>query len=227
LRKTLFRGEDVYGTKHLFPIFLDLQGRECLVVGGGDVALRKVKSLLQCGARVKVVAPEMASGVQTLAGEPGLTMIRKGFEETDLDGVFMVFCATDQDEVNASIARLCERRGILVNVVDKPEECTFIVPSVLRRGPLSIAVSTGGNSPLWARRVRELLESVITDEYGEFTEMLGAARDLVKKTYPDDIARRQQVFQSLVDSDIFQLLRSGQKEKAKERMEQCIFSLPG
>jgi len=191
------------------------------------VASRKIRSLLQCGAKVKVVAPQILPDVESLACEPRLTLIRREFEEADLDGVFMVFCATDQDDVNAAIARLCEERGILVNVVDKPEVCTFIVPSVLRRGPLAIAVSTGGNSPLWARRVRELLESVITDEYGEFTEMLGAVRDLVKRAYPDDIARRQQVFESIVDSDILELLRSGQKEKAKERMEQCIFSLPG
>lgn len=191
------------------------------------MASRKIRSLLQCGAKVKVVAPQILPDVESLACEPRLTLIRREFEEADLDGVFMVFCATDQDDVNAAIARLCEERGILVNVVDKPEVCTFIVPSVLRRGPLAIAVSTGGNSPLWARRVRELLESVITDEYGEFTEMLGAVRDLVKRAYPDDIARRQQVFESIVDSDILELLRSGQKEKAKERMEQCIFSLPG
>ncbi len=213
--------------KRLFPIFLDLQERECLVVGGGAVALRKINSLLECGARVKVVAPDICWEIRDLAERGGVTLIQRSFEETDLDGVFMVFAATDKDDVNAEVARISKERAILVNVVDEPEACTFFVPSVLRRGPLAVAVSTGGASPLWARKVREFLETVITEEYGEFAEMLGAARQLVREIYPDDITRRRQALERAVNSDAFELLLSGDKERAKERMEQCIFSLPG
>ena len=213
--------------KCLFPIFLDLEGRECLVVGGGAVALRKVRNLFACAAKIKVIAPEICSDLQHIAEHHGVTLIRRKFEERDLDGVFMVFSATDKEDVNAEIARMCRERAILVNIVDEPDACTFLVPSVLRRGPLAVAVSTGGASPLWAKRVREFLEAVITEEYGEFAEMLGALRQLVKQVYPEDTVRRRQALERAVDSDAFELLLSGNKEKAKERMEQCIFSLPG
>jgi len=210
----------------LFPVYLDVTGRSCLVVGGGEVACRKVRNLLECGASITVVAPEAEEGIRQLARNREVTWYDREFVETDLEGMFLVFSATNQEGLNEVIAELCKKRNILVNVVDDPPRCTFLVPSVVRRGPLSVAISTGGNSPLFARKLREQLEQIITREHGEFVELLGQAREMAKRAYPDDMARRRKVFEALVDSDILELLFKGEKDRAKERIEQCIFSLP-
>ncbi|MCR4399960.1 MAG: bifunctional precorrin-2 dehydrogenase/sirohydrochlorin ferrochelatase [Syntrophomonadaceae bacterium] len=208
----------------LFPVFLDLEGQACLVVGGGAVARRKVQGLVACGARVTVVSPAVEPGLQRMAQAGEITWRRRGFEDADLEDVTLVFSCTDQEELNERIAYLCKQKRILVNVVDDPPRCSFVVPSVLRRRSLAVAVSTEGKSPLFARVLREHLERLITPAYGEYVDLLGEARERVKAAFPHDIERRRRVFQALLEVDVLPLLEAGRRQEAKERLEACMSS---
>jgi len=156
----------------LYPIFLDLSGRRCVVVGGGAVAMRKARKLLQAGAEVVVVSPAVLSELESIGAE-----IRyRPYEAGDLEGADLAFTATDSREVNAAVAREARERGVLVNAADKPSEGDFAVPSTLRRGGLQVAVSTGGASPTLARRIRKELEASFGPEWAGVVEELEAAR---------------------------------------------------
>jgi len=210
----------------LYPLFLKLSGRPCLVVGGGHVAERKIEGLLDAGAAVTVISPEATEPLRQLAQQGRIAWQRKPFAATDLEGEFLAVAATDDQSVNSSIAAVCRARGILVNVADEPGFCDYVVPAVLRRGSLSIAVSTEGKSPLLARKLLADLEQIITEPYGEFLELLGRQREIIKKTVPD-ILRREAIFRSLVYSDILDLLAAGKRQEAEERIQQCISSQQG
>ena len=163
-----------------YPICLDLRGRQCLVVGGGQVALRKVKALLECGASVKVVSPELCRQIRNLARCSEIEVVPRGYETADLRGVLVVIAATNDAEVNKKVAAQAESRGLLVNVVDDPGKSVFIAPAYVRRGDVTIAVSTGGRSPALARRIRIRLESEYGPEYGLLAELLGQIRNDLK-----------------------------------------------
>jgi len=156
----------------LYPIFLDLSGRRCVVVGGGEVASRKARKLLQARARVVVISPEIKAELESVAVE----IHRRPYKEGDLDDAYLAFAATDSREVNAAVAREAKERGIPVNVADRPSEGDFAVPSVLRRGGLQVAVSTGGASPALARRIKDELEESFGPEWAGLVEELRAAR---------------------------------------------------
>src|SRR5918997_1351277 len=156
----------------LYPIFLDLDGRRCVVVGGGEVANRKARKLLQARAEVVVVSPEVKPELESVAAE----VRRRPYREGDLEGAFLVFAAANRREVNAAVTREARGRDIPVNVADVPSEGDFALPSVLRRGQLQLAVSTGGASPTLARRVRYELESAFGSEWAGIVEALGRAR---------------------------------------------------
>ena len=141
-----------------YPAFLDLRGRNCLVVGGGIIAERKVESLVECGARVMVVTREATNELAGLAQSSIIELRLRDYASDDLAGMFLVVAATDDPAVQARIGTEAKERGLLVNVVDDPANCTFIVPAVSRRGELAIAISTGGRSPALAARIREKLE---------------------------------------------------------------------
>ncbi len=204
-----------------YPICLNLNGAKCLVVGGGKVAERKVKTLLECGARVHVVSPVFSEWLETMAAEGKIAAVRRTYASTDLEDALLVIGATDDEKVNGRIADDCHERNILVNIVDNPAQCTFIVPAVLRQGPLSISISTDGKSPLLARRIREELEPAFGPEYREFLDLMGNVRDHVLRTVPEEEKRRD-VFLRLVYSDIIDLLRKGQHEKVKERINHVL-----
>ncbi len=156
----------------LYPIFLDLSGRRCVVVGGGEVASRKARKLLQARAEVVVISPEITPELGSVAVE----VHRRLYEEGDLDNAYLAFAATDSREVNAAVAREAKERGIPVNVADKPSEGDFALPSTLRRGRLQVAVSTGGASPALARRIKDELEESFGPEWSGLVEELHAAR---------------------------------------------------
>jgi len=176
------------------------------MVGGGRVAERKVRSLLQCEADIWVVSPELTEELEKLAQEGKITHINRHYTIEDLDDCFLVVSAVDDREVNSEVARECFQRNIPINVVDDPVRCTFTVPSVLRRGPLCISVSTTGKSPLLARRVREQLEDLFGVEYAEFLELMGEIRSRVLRDVPDGEKRRR-IFECLINSDILELVR--------------------
>jgi precorrin-2 dehydrogenase/sirohydrochlorin ferrochelatase len=200
-----------------YLVSLDLKSKKCLVVGGGNVAERKVRSLLECGAMVCVVSPEITPALKAMSDE-GLIIYRQGsYQHSDLKDMFLVFGATGREEVNREIADDCASRGLIVNIVDDPAKCSFFVPATVRRGSLAIAVSTGGKSPLLARRIREELELAYGQQYGEFLEMLGGLREEVIKNVADP-EKKKRILEDLVSQEILGMLKKGRLESAKEML---------
>ena len=200
-----------------YMVSLDLKNKKCLVVGGGNVAERKALSLLECGARVCLVSPETTPALASMAGDGSLRYRQGSYKTSDLEGMFLVFGATGREEVNRRIADDCAARGLLVNIVDDPAKCSFFVPATVRRGPLSIAVSTGGKSPLLARKIREELEAAYGPQYEEFLETLGALREeIIKKV--SDPEKKKKILEDLVGDQILSMLKKGRLEQAKEML---------
>lgn len=202
-------------------ISLDLSGKTCLVVGGGQVAERKARTLAECGARVKVVSPGLTPGLRELAGS-GQILYREGvYNSGDLDGVFLVIGATDDEVINGRVAGDCALRHLAVNIVDDPSKGNFFVPATVKRGPLTIGVSTGGKSPLLARKIREELEHLYGPQYAEFLDMLGELREKVINSTADEQKKRE-VLESLVSDEILALIKRGRLEQVKERWQKCL-----
>jgi len=159
-----------------FPAFLDLRGRRCLVVGGGEIGERKTRALLECGARVTVVSRSFSPGLAALAEVGWIERRARTLRRADVRGCALVIAATGDPRADEATSALARRCRVLVNVVDRRDRCDFIMPSVLRRGELQIAVSTGGRSPALAREIRRRLESLFGPEYGALVERAGADR---------------------------------------------------
>lgn len=204
-----------------YPVFLRVEGRVVCVVGGGGVAERKVCSLLEAGARVRLVSPETTETLRRLAEEGSIEWIPTPFEPSLLEGSVLVFAATDNRRVNAHIAELASQRNLWVNVADSLEESSFVVPATVRRGDLQIAVSTGGSSPLLGRRIREELESRYGEEYEVFCDLLAEARTLAKQTLFSQ-QEREAFFSALMDSSFLELLREGNLDEARRRVLQMV-----
>lgn len=168
-----------------FPMLVNLQGTKCLVVGAGNVAAPKIAGLLLYGAQVKVVSPHAVPQIRELAKSGTLVWRQRSFSPRDVNGAFLAVAATNSAKINESVFRACARHGILCNSVDDPVRCNFIYPAVVRRGPLQIAISTGGHSPALAARLRWELEEKFIPEWGEWVKHLGALRrELLGKKMP-------------------------------------------
>lgn len=187
----------------LFPVFLKLSGRPCLVVGAGRVGEPKIESLLAAGAAVKVVAPEATEAVAQWSREGKINWQPRHFEPSDLQGVFLVVVATPSRELNDGIYREAQRRGVLCNVVDDPPHCDFYYPAVVNRGELQIAISTNGQSPALAHRLRQELERRFGPEYEEWVAALGRERQRLFELPLDPEARRR-ILHSLVTQERFE-----------------------
>jgi len=169
-----------------FPLFVELEGRPCLVVGGGRIASRKAAVLLGYGARVTVVAPVVC---ETLP--EGALVVQRQFEAADADGCALVVSATDDAETNRQVATACRARNVPVNVVDDPANCTFVFPAIVRKGPLVVAVSTGGASPVAAKLVRDKAAALLDDGLVAEVVRLGETREELKRRFPDVQERRR------------------------------------
>lgn len=178
----------------LYPLFLELQSRSCLIIGGGEIASRKAAALLKCGAHVKVIAPELSSGLKKLAKAGRVSWRKRRFRPADLAGMELAVAATDDSAINRLASREARRRKIWINVVDQPELCTFILPAVVRRGRLVLAVSTGGASPALAKWIRKDLETRYGPEMGKLLAGAARARKNVLKSVPG-LERRKQLFE--------------------------------
>jgi precorrin-2 dehydrogenase len=200
--------------RKVYPVNLLLEGKPCVVIGGGPVAERKVRSLLEAGARVRVVAPGVTPRIAAWAEERRVEWRRAEATEQDLSDAFLVIAATDDREVNARVAAWAEPAGKLINAVDQPDECNFIVPATVRRGPVLLTVSTGGDSPALAKRLREDLERHIGPEYGELAEMLGRLREEVTSAIRTQ-RERAEAWERVLDSEALELLRQGKREEAE------------
>lgn len=201
-----------------YPVNLILDGRRCLVVGGGRVAARKVEGLRACGARVGVVAPEVDPALREL---PGVRCEERAWEPADLDGAWLVIAATDDPAVNRAVYEEGERRGVWVNGADDPAHCSFTLPSVVRRGDLAVAVSTGGRSPALAAWLRRRLEGEIGPEFGVLLDLLSAEREGLKA---EGRSTEGLDWRSALDSDMLGLIRTGDLTSARERLHACLSS---
>ena len=204
-----------------YPIYLDLRGRRCVVIGGGPVAEHKVKGLLEAEAQVVVIAPELTPGLQALAREGRIVHVARPYRPGDLAGAFLAISATDDREVNRRAWEEATCRDIPINVVDDPAHCHFIAPAIVRRGDLTIAISTGGKAPALAVRLRQQLERTLGPEYARFLELAGAMRAPLAAQCPDFQERRRRWYR-LVDSEVLDLLRRGEEEAARRRMLELL-----
>ncbi len=209
-----------------YPLFLDLRSRACLVVGGGSVAERKVRSLLAAEAAVSVVSPALTAGLDALAADNAIAYRNKEFAEEDLGNAFLVIAATDSPAVNVQVAAACRERGVLVNVAAPPEASDCIVPSVLERGELQIAISTGGSGPALAKKVRLELEAQFGPEWERFLLALGRIRKRILAEIPQEEKRRS-LFQALADSEALVLFRQGKDHEAELLMQKIAGLGPG
>jgi precorrin-2 dehydrogenase/sirohydrochlorin ferrochelatase len=189
-----------------YPVNLDVQDKECLVVGGGGVSERKVKSLLECGARVTVVSTIATERLQALASEGRIDLETKGYEPSDLEGKFLVIGATDNQETNEKISKDAAKRGLLCNIADRPAACSFVLPAIIRQGDLLIAISTSNKSPAVARRIRQNLEKEFGPEYATLLKLMGAIRRRLLSTGKSPEAHRQ-MFERLLDEGLLEMIR--------------------
>jgi siroheme synthase-like protein len=177
--------------------------------------------LTECGASVIVVSPDLCPELEKLAEEGRIQWMPKRYEPSVLDGAFLTFACTDDQKVNRQVFADCDARGILCNVVDVPELCHFYMPSILRRGDLVIAVSTSGNSPAFARKVRLFLESLIGDDFGLLVELLGELKDEMRSRLKT-IEQRRQFIELVWESDVWRYLRDGNWDAARDCLRQCL-----
>jgi siroheme synthase-like protein len=199
-----------------YPLFVDLAGRACLVVGGGDIAEGKVQGLLAAGASVTVVSPTLVASLAEAARAGRLEHRRRGYRDGDLAGFALAFAATGEPTVNAAVAREGRRSGVWVNAVDDPAHCDFIVPALLRRGSLTVAVSTGGASPALARAVREELEQHLGDDYAALVDVAGEVRRELRAGHCRDDARAWH--EALNDPRLRRLVTEGRRGLASDRL---------
>ena len=196
---------------------LKLSGRRCVVVGGGEVGLEKVEGLLVCDGDVVLVAPDAVPELEALAAEGSIRWERREYRPEDLEGTFMVIAATSDTDVNIGIYEDAERRAMLVNVVDVPPLCNFILPAVFRSGPLAIAISTAGASPALAKRMRNQIAEEYGEPYARLAELLNDVRGWAKGTLPT-YQDRKEFFESIVggDPDPIELLRQGNEQAVRD-----------
>lgn len=209
-------------TNLYYPLFINLRGKKCVVIGGGQVALRKVIPLLECGAEVTVVSPGFVPELKRLKGKKAIALAQRSFKPEDLKDAAFVIAATDSKEINQEIAERGKKQGALVNVVDDPEDSDFIVPSFFRRGDLTLAVSTGGASPAFARKIRAWLEESIGEDYGDLLSLVKEVRG--------ELNRKKgrvspETWQEGLDLDLLiGFLKAGQKNKAKKMLLEKLLS---
>ena len=199
----------------LYPVSLVVAGKRCVVIGGGSVAARKASGLVEAGAEVVVIAPEISTGVRALPVE----LVERPYESGDLEGAWLVMAATNDSEVNRHVHADGQAARVWVNAADDPEACAFTLPAVLRRGPVTVAVSTGGHSPALAGWLRDQVAGLLGPEIGMLAEMLSEARDELQAAgrSTEDLDWRR-----ALDSDMLDLIRTGQVAQARERLQACL-----
>jgi siroheme synthase-like protein len=195
-----------------YPLFMDLAGRPCLVVGAGAVAARKARSLLECGARVTVVGVRPTAAFRALERR-GVVVRDRPFRAGDVGVQALIIAATDDRTVNAAVAAAARRKRIPVNTVDDPEHCSFIVPAVVTRGDLTVAISTGGKSPAAARLVKERISEVLGDEYAALVRLLGVHREEMKDAVAEQTTRAR-AWKRMIEDGVLEALRRGDRAGA-------------
>ena len=198
-----------------YPIFVEMEGRPCLVIGGGGEAQRKVTGLMAAGARITVIAPKLTRDLQAMLAAGEIEYIPREYQDGDVEGYHVCMVATDDGAVNGAVAAEGKRRGIWVNAADDTKNCDFILPAVIRRGSITIAASTGGTSPALARRLREELEAYLTEEMPALADLLGDVRTNLRSR---GIVPDAEVWQEAIDEDLRVLLAQRKYRQAKARL---------
>ena len=208
-----------------YPVFLKLEDKLCVVVGAGRVAERRVRGLCDASARVRVVGITATEGILKLADEGAIHLCQRAFEPSDLDGSALVIAATDRADVNRAVQAAAKCRGILFCGADRHTDSDFIVPAVVQRGDLQVAISTGGKSPAYAALLRREIEAFLED--GQLLDLLTDLRRRVYARFPNAPERRQAFWQQLVTDDMLALARKGKWAEIEERIEVCLSSSLG
>jgi len=203
------------GSRFAYPVMLDLVDHPCLVVGGGAVAARKVEGLVEAGARVTVVSPSLTRRLLRLATEAQLRWRPREYVLGDVDGFVLAMVATDDAAVNAAVAAECRERGVLINCADDPVHCSFILPSVLKRGSLTVTVSTGGASPTMARLVREELETLLPSDVSALTDVVAEVRSTLRD---EGISLAAERWHEALDGELRRLAAAGHMDEARTRL---------
>ena len=204
-----------------YPIYVELHGQPCVVIGGGKIAQGKVEGLLTAGGSVTVISPELTSNLHGLVQQNEITHLARAYQPGDLAGAFMVICATDQTGINHQVWQEALANQQLVNVVDDTPRCNFIAPAILRKGDLTIAISTGGKAPALAVRLKERLHAEIGPEYERFLELSGKLREPLAHHVPD-FETRKGLWYQIVDSQALDLLAEGDEAAAMEVISQLV-----
>lgn len=204
-----------------YPIFLDLHNQKVIVVGGGEVAERKIKNLLLYGCRIYINSPHLTPYLEQLVIKNKIYQIPYESLDACMNDAFMVIAATDDPEVNTRIASQAKERGVLVNAVDQPEDCNFIMPSIVKRGDLQIAISTAGKSPALAKKIRKETEAMFGPEYDSLIELLGHLRiELLSQEEPS--SKNKIIFQKLVDSNLLRLIKKGDMNGVRATLKSIL-----
>ena len=205
----------------LLPIFLNIKNKKCVVVGGGEVAFRKATLLLRAGADLHIVAPLVSDELRKLRVDRDCTITLKKFEEADLNDAILVVAATDDLEINERVSVIASKLNIPVNVVDQPHLCSFIMPSIVDRSPIVVAISSGGTSPILTRKLKELNETMIPGRIDKLAELLGSFRGRVKNEI-DDFSERIRFWENVLDSEIPELVYNGQDDEARSALDNWL-----
>ncbi len=202
-----------------YPIFLNLAGRRCLVVGGGPVAERKIDGLVRAGAGVTVVSPALTPALERLAQEKKIAHEKRNYHSGDLSGYQLVFSATDSSDLNRAICAEARERGVWINTADDPAHCDFILPSVLRRGELAVAVATGGASPALSRAIREELEGDFTEDYAILSEIVAEVR---RELRARGVSAGPEIWARALGNGLRRLVRERDIEGAKRYLRERV-----
>ena len=206
-----------------YPVFLNLEGKQCVIIGAGEVALRKIRMLLDCGAKVTVISPIVHPELSRLTESRAIEVIQRTYEPGDLQGAVMVISATDDEKINQRVADEAKKRGVHINVVDDPARSDFIVPSYFRRGGLTIAVSTSGMSPALARKIRTKLEQDFGEEYASMLSLIEEVRSTLKDR---GVTASADAWQETLDLDLLvDLVKKGREEEAKSTLLEKLEAL--
>lgn len=204
-----------------YPVNLDVKDRNCLVVGGGRVGTRKVRTLLECGARVTVISPEATPELEVLAGQGQIRWHTRDYRASDLDDAFLVIGATDDQRLNLKIHQDADKAQRLCNIADQPDLCNFILPAIMRQGALMITVSTGGKSPAFAKHLRQQLEKHYGPEYGALLQLMGAIRQrlLAEEHAPE---AHKTLFEQLIGGGLLEMIRSDDRNKINSLLTRVL-----
>ena len=204
-----------------YPVYIEMRELPCVVIGGGKIAQGKIEGLLAVQAKVTVISPDLTPHLHDLANQKQITQLARTYQPGDLAGAFLVICATDQPEINHQVWQEATANRQLVNVVDDTPRCNFIAPSILRKGDLTIAISTSGKAPALAVRLKEWLQGELGPEYERFLELAGELRAPLAQHIPD-FETRKALWYELVDSEILDVLADGDEPKAREIIARVV-----